>query len=337
MKVGAAPESHSASERSGRFPSNCGITSASYTFGKGIALLQVTHIVSHVALAGTTEGLDGEHFAFLHLGLVGALDDGDTLAAVDDMLVNVVTVEVPDTLDGVHGSVEFDLVALHRLLDGGADVTHADVNARLADTRVGGILDGLQQRIVHRVEGHGEGTVDNAAVEVRAKVDLHDVAVVEHHLVAGIRGVVRGAVVDAETAGETHTALDVVTLLQALVAGQCTDRILDALRDLRQGLAGLDVLLRILADLTVHFGTLAVLLQEVIVHAVEIALLLIGGSVRVLVLVFDDLAFGVLVVGEQVGHGNAGRRALNFSTALLLLLGLALLLLLGGWDRQVTR
>jgi hypothetical protein len=95
-------------------------------------------------------------------------------------------------------------------------------------------------------------------------------------------------------------------------------------------LAGLDVLLRILPDLTVDLGTLAIFLQEVIVHAVEVPLLLVCGAVGVVIQVFADLALGILVVGEEVGDGNTRRGALDLGAPLLLLLGFALLLLFGG-------
>lgn len=162
------------------------------------------------------------------------------------------------------------------------------------------------------------------------KINLHHISLVENHLVAGIRGIVSSTVVDAQPTRETHATLEVVSFLQTLMTRQSSHRLFNALCDLCQGLAGLDILLRILADLTVNLGALAVLLQEVIVHAVEIALLLVRGAIGIVVLVFDDLAFGVCVIGEEVGHGYPRRRALDLGAALLLLLGLALLLLFGG-------
>lgn len=87
-----------------------------------------TYVFTHVTLAGTAESLNGKDLAFLHLSLVAALNNGHALSAVDNVLVNVVTVEVANTLDGVHGAVQLDLVALHGLLDSSTDVAHADVN-----------------------------------------------------------------------------------------------------------------------------------------------------------------------------------------------------------------
>lgn len=199
-----------------------------------------------------------------------------------------------------------------------------------ADTSVGSILDGRQERVIHRVKSHGESTVDDAAVDVGTEIDLHDITLLQHHLVASVGGVVGSAVVNAETTGETHTTLEVITFLKTLVTGQGTDGFFNALRDLGEGLTRLNGLLRILTNLTVHLSSLTVLLQEVILHAVEVALLLVGGAVRILILVLDDLTLGVFLSGEQSRQGNARRRGLDLGATLLLLLGLALLLFLGG-------
>lgn len=185
-----------------------------------------------VALSSTSEGLNGEDFTLLHLSLVSTLDNGHTLSTVDDVLVNVVSVQVTNTLDRVHSSIEFDLVTLHSLLNSGTDITHANVNTGLLylelaldytiyqntrtypNTSVGGILDGFKEGIVDRVKCHGEGTVNNATIEMSTEINLHDITLVENHLVSSIGSVMRGTVVNAETARETHATLDVIALLQ---------------------------------------------------------------------------------------------------------------------------
>lgn len=165
---------------------------------------------------------------------------------------------------------------------------------------------------------------------MHSEINLHHITLLENHLVARIRCVMRSAVVEAQTAGETHATLDVVPFFQSLMTSQRADGILDPLRDFNQSLAGLDVLLRPLPDLAVRFSGLAILLKEVIVHAVEITLLLIGSPVRVLILVLANLSFRVLIVGEELGHRHAWRRCLLLLSSLLLLLRLALLLLFRG-------
>lgn len=158
----------------------------------------------HVTVTRAAEGLDGKDIALLHLGLVVALDDRHALGAVNAVVADGVAVQVADGLDGEHLAVDLDLVALHDLLDGSTNVAHAHVDTGLLDTGVGGGLDGLEKGVVAGVEGDGEGAVDDAAVDVDTEIHLHDVVLLQNHLVAGVGGVVRRAVVDGETGRETH-------------------------------------------------------------------------------------------------------------------------------------
>lgn len=259
-------------------------------------------LLVHITVTRAAEGLNGKDIALLHLGLVAALDDGHALGAVDAVVVDGMAVQVADGLDGKHLTVDLDLVALHDLLDDGANVAHAHVDTGLLDTSVGGGLDGLEKRVVAGVEGDGESAVDDAAVDVHTEIHLHDVVLLKNHLVAGVGGVVRRAVVDGQTSRETHTGDEGVTLLETSVASQGTNAILDVLGDLGQGLAGLDALLRPLANLSVNLGGMAVVGKELLVggKVVEMALLLVGDALQVVVGVFDFLALGVLLVGEEL-------------------------------------
>lgn len=161
------------------------------------------------------------------------------------------------------------------------------------DTGVGSILDSSQKRVIYWVESHSESTVDNTTIELSTEIDLHHVSLVQNHLVTGVGGIMSRAVVDTKTTREAHATLEVIAFFQALVTGQGTDRVFNALRNLSQGLARSNVLLRILTNLTVNLSTLAVLCQKVIVHAIEIPLLLVGGTVGILVQVLADLAFWI--------------------------------------------
>jgi hypothetical protein len=79
----------------------------------------------------------------------------------------------------------------------------------------------------------------------------------------------------------------------------------------------------------VHLRALPVVAEEVVVHAVEVALLLARGAVVVLVAVLADLAFGVVAIREELGDDDAGGRGLGFCAGgarLLLLARLSLLL-----------
>ncbi len=85
----------------------------------------------HDALAGASERFNGKGFSLFHLGLVLALHDGHALSAVNPPLADIVAGQVADGLDGVRLAIEFDLVALHDLLNRCSDVSDADVDASL--------------------------------------------------------------------------------------------------------------------------------------------------------------------------------------------------------------
>ena len=64
-------------------------------------------------------------------------------------------------------AVQLDLVALHRLLDGGADFAEARVDARLANARLRCGFGSLDEVLVAvGVQGEGECAVDDAAVDL---------------------------------------------------------------------------------------------------------------------------------------------------------------------------
>lgn len=88
-----------------------------------------THIIPHVSFASAAKSFDGKDLAFFHaLGGFG-LDEGDLFAAVDLVAEDVVAGDVADCFDGDGFVVEFDFVAFHYFLDGGADVVHSGVDA----------------------------------------------------------------------------------------------------------------------------------------------------------------------------------------------------------------
>ena len=78
-------------------------------------------------------------------------------------------------------------MALHNLLYGSANVAQPYVDAGVADACVGGLLDGEEEVVVLVVEVDCEGAVDDVAVDLRAEVDLADVAVLEDGGVAVVR------------------------------------------------------------------------------------------------------------------------------------------------------
>ena len=58
-----------------------------------------------------------------------------------------VAVEIPDRLDRERFAANLDLVRLHALLDGGANVTESHVDTGRTDTNICRLLDRLHQRV----------------------------------------------------------------------------------------------------------------------------------------------------------------------------------------------
>lgn len=79
---------------------------------------------------------------------------------------------------------------------------------------------------------------------------------------------------------------------------QTSRTILDAINNLQQRLTRLDVSLRPLTNLTMCFGCLTVIREEVAIQVVEVTFFFAGGSISILILVFDLFALGVGIVRE---------------------------------------
>src|SRR5262245_53682113 len=88
------------------------------------------------------------------------------------------------------------------------------------------------------------------------------------------------------------------------------------------------MLLCILADLPMDLGSITILGEEVVIHAVQIPLFLICCSIGIIILVLDNLPLRKLVVGKQGRKKNPRRLTLRLCRSLLLL-WLSLFLLLG--------
>ncbi len=122
------------------------------------------------------------------------------------------------------------------------------------------------------------------------------------------------------------------------MADQPADAILDAIRDLGQCLAGLDVPLCPLANLPVGLGSMAVVDEEIGVEIVQVTLFFVCGSIPVLVDVLDFFAGGVVLAREEVGYQHARGIGLGRGSLLLLPgLSLLVLLLLGSFGCGISR
>eukprot|EP00038_Savillea_parva_P020370 m.31129 g.31129 ORF g.31129 m.31129 type:complete len:321 (-) comp4776_c0_seq1:34-996(-) len=120
---------------------------------------------------------------------------------------NGVTVEVGQGLDRIHFAVQFELVRLHDFLNLLTNVAELDVDTSRLDARVGGVLDGLEQLIVLWIEGDGPRTVNDAPVDVSAKVNLANVIVSQDRLVALVGCPVGSAVIERDARGKRKTSM----------------------------------------------------------------------------------------------------------------------------------
>jgi hypothetical protein len=140
----------------------------------------------------------------------------------------------------------------------------------------------------------------------------------------------RCAVVDIQPSRKAHTTFNVIAFFEARMTCQSSNRLFDSFGDLMQGLARFNPLLCPLPDLSVYFGCLTILVEEVVVHAVEMSLLFTSGSICIFIPVLDFFASRILLVCEELADWYARRIRLSIWGSLLLFLGLLLFLLLSG-------
>lgn len=161
-----------------------------------------------------------------HLGLVVVLHDGYRLTSVDPVLVNGVAIEVPHGSNSISLTPDIDLVTLHHLLDGCTDITQPDIDARLPDTRIGGILSSLQQLIIDGIEGDREGAIYDPPIDVRPEVNLADllvyvidtyIIILDGGVVARIGCVMSRHIIQGAPGGERYTGIQAALLHQVSV------------------------------------------------------------------------------------------------------------------------
>eukprot|EP01139_Manchomonas_bermudensis_P000532 Amastigsp_a555_137.p4 type:complete len:157 gc:universal Amastigsp_a555_137:895-425(-) len=146
-------------------------------------------------------------------------------------------------------AVDLDLVRLHHFLNRGADLGEQCVDASGANACVCCSPDGVEQRLFCGIVAPCPRRVDDAPVDVDAKVDFHDVARVEHRRVAAVWCVVRSTVVDRDSARERKSRVEPV------LADEQPRRVFAKKRDIGEAHAGTNFRLRVAAHLTMHLGT----------------------------------------------------------------------------------
>lgn len=173
------------------------------------------------------EGLQREDVAHLHAVARVLEHERDALVAVDEALHHVMPRQVADrhdygllrsaTATRVGAAVDRHLVRVDHFLDHAAQLAQIRVHARMLDARVGGVARRSNQRLELRVEGEGEGTVNdvpydsrppaNRTVYLRAKVQLHHVAIVEATHVVRVWCVMCSDMINGASRRKAHSSL----------------------------------------------------------------------------------------------------------------------------------
>jgi hypothetical protein len=181
------------------------------------------------------------------------------------------------------------------------------------ETDVGCCADGVEERVVDGVGGYGEGAVDDAAVNMYAKVDFQHVIVLQDDLFGSSVGrPVCADIVQAKSRRERQTCLEGITLLKTLVTSQCSNTVVNLPSKLRHGNTGLGDRLRILADLAMNLCGFAIIAEELVIHVTycsQVTDLFSSSTLEIFILdvVLDDLTFRIDLVAKDVGECNSRR------------------------------
>ena len=138
-------------------------------------------------------------------------------------------------------------------------------------------------------------------------------------------------IIQAQPSWESHPSFERVSGLETLMTTQCPNAFFNLVGEFAHSDARVRDRLHVLTDLTMNFGSLAVVGQELIIHILDSILMTEfcrSGSLEVLVenRVLDDLTLRVLVAVEDIGKCDPGWCSLLplfLLVVLFLLLGLA--------------
>mmetsp|Transcript_65582 Transcript_65582/g.77659 ORF Transcript_65582/g.77659 Transcript_65582/m.77659 type:complete len:230 (-) Transcript_65582:121-810(-) len=123
-------------------------------------------------------------------------------------------VQIPYTFHRINLTIQLHLITLHNLLNCLTDVTKPHVNPRRLYPSICRLLHRLQQRIVTRIKTHSPRRINNPSVNLRPKIHLHHVVVLQNRVVTRIRSVMRRDVVQAATRRKPNTAREPVLFHQ---------------------------------------------------------------------------------------------------------------------------
>mmetsp|Transcript_9384 Transcript_9384/g.13915 ORF Transcript_9384/g.13915 Transcript_9384/m.13915 type:complete len:213 (-) Transcript_9384:331-969(-) len=183
---------------------------------------------------------------------------------------DAVSIQVSNTLDWKRLSIQLNLITFHHLLNSLANIAKTHVNSSRLDTSLSRLLHSFQQWIVSRIERNRKCTVNDSTVNLRAKVNLHHIIILQYSIVTRIWSVMGSDVINAAAGGKANAAT------KPFFHHQLTILSLQHLAHIRQFNPWFDETLCIAAYLTMDLACMANLLIDVILHAIMSAFLSTG-------------------------------------------------------------
>ena len=199
------------------------------------------------------------------------------------------------------------------------------------DTCICSLLSCVEEVVVHRIEGHGKGTVHNPAIHVDTEINLHHITLLQHDvLLPRIGREVSHDIVQRQARGKAQSGDQAGSRLLALISKESSHAIVNANSDLSERPSRLCKILDPVSDLAMRLRRLSIVFQQL--RILQVASLLshlsLRGSGRV---VLHELPLRENTTNEQLIQGNArGRSLIGSGSRLLFLLSSLALLLLGS-------
>eukprot|EP00751_Fragilariopsis_kerguelensis_P018017 CAMPEP_0170833164 /NCGR_PEP_ID=MMETSP0734-20130129/172_1 /TAXON_ID=186038 /ORGANISM="Fragilariopsis kerguelensis, Strain L26-C5" /LENGTH=177 /DNA_ID=CAMNT_0011199435 /DNA_START=808 /DNA_END=1341 /DNA_ORIENTATION=+ len=164
------------------------------------------HVFDDIPPSRTTKRFNGINFIFFHLeGFITTIfDNGYTLAGMDLIRTNRMSIEIPTTFDTIRFIIEFDFITFHDFLNGGTNIGQTDINAGFFDPCIGRHFDSFHERIVFRIEMHGKRGINNPSFNLDPEIQFHHIIVLKDCLIPGIRGIMGGDMIQGTPGRKTN-------------------------------------------------------------------------------------------------------------------------------------
>mmetsp|Transcript_3404 Transcript_3404/g.8110 ORF Transcript_3404/g.8110 Transcript_3404/m.8110 type:complete len:311 (-) Transcript_3404:150-1082(-) len=121
-------------------------------------------------------------------------------------------IQIPAALYGIGGSIQFNLIGFHDLLDGLSNIAQSHVDSGLFDSLVGCTLDGFQQGIVAGIEAHRKGRIDDPSLDLDTEIHLHDIVILQDSVVTRVGCVMGGNMIQRAARGKADSSFQTVFL-----------------------------------------------------------------------------------------------------------------------------